>query len=339
LTSCSTLAISPTPPAVRKPPAIHTASLARYLLAHPIHRLVPADESEWDRFMEQIEPLSSYVPYMTGQGNHERDFPGSGNSIGAGDSGGECGVPTQARFHMPTCEQPNTSPCIGKRFQEGHQSATAPKQRTAHSAVVLGAADARRLGPVGSADDGWWSIEQGPVHMLTVNTEMSSSDGSRQLQFVAADLAAVNRSKTPWVVVLGHRQMYSGNSMGHQNAMGAMEPLFAKYKVDIAFWGHIHFAQRSCPMVAAKCVNQTDAAGYDAPIHAVIGNAGQSLTAFPPANETAAWSVYQGSEWGFSHMRAHNATHLTLDFYADAPLDGKAPIHHSVTLVRKFPRV
>ena len=38
-------------------------------------------------------------------------------------------------------------------------------------------------------------------------------------------------------------------------------------------------------------------------------------------------------------MTIHNATHLTLDYYADAPLDTKAPLHHTVTLVRKFPRV
>ena len=92
-------------------------------------------------------------------------------------------------------------------------------------------------------------------------------------------------------------------------------------------------------MIDAKCVTTKDAAGYDAPIHAVIGNAGQSLTSFPPANETAKWSVYQGKEWGFSHMLAHNATHLTLNYYADAPLGGVAPLHHSVTVVRKFPRV
>ena len=47
----------------------------------------------------------------------------------------------------------------------------------------------------------------------------------------------------------------------------------------------------------------------------------------------------QGKEWGFSHMTIHNATHLTLDYYADAPLDATAPLHHSVTLVRAFPRV
>ena len=38
--------------------------------------------------MEGIEVLASQAPYMTGQGNHERDFAGSGNSIGSGDSGG-----------------------------------------------------------------------------------------------------------------------------------------------------------------------------------------------------------------------------------------------------------
>ena len=34
-------------------------------------------------------------------------------------------------------------------------------------------------------------------------------------------------------------------------------------------------------MFRAKCVTTKDAAGYDAPIHAVVGNAGQSLTAVP----------------------------------------------------------
>lgn len=127
--------------------------------------------------------------------------------------------------------------------------------------------------------------------------------------------------------------------MAAQNAMGALEPLLVHHKVDLAFWGHIHYAQRSCPMVNATCVTKTDAAGYDAPIHAIIGNAGQSLSTFPPPSGRAKWSVYQAKEWGFSHMTIHNATHLTLDYYADAPLDATAPLHHSVTLVRAFPRV
>lgn len=239
--------------------------------------------------MEQIEPISGFVPYMTGQGNHERDFPGSGNVIGGRDSGGECGIPTQARFHMPTCDQPNTSPCIDAKFGSKLEAAGGDdlEKRSALSSTS-GITENRDA----SADDGWYSFEQGSVHFLNLNTEMSTRQGSRQYTFVENDLAAVNRSLTPWVFIFGHRQMYSGNSMSPQNSLGDLEDLMMKYKVDIAFWAHIHFAQQSCPMYKAKCVNSTDAAGYDAPVHVVIGNAGQSLTNFPPPQQRARWSVY-----------------------------------------------
>jgi hypothetical protein len=57
--------------------------------------------AKWERFMEQIEPLAARVPYMVGEGNHERVASGSGDAFGGGDSGGECGIPTRARFQMP----------------------------------------------------------------------------------------------------------------------------------------------------------------------------------------------------------------------------------------------
>ena len=31
----------------------------------------------WDNWMNMIEPLASRVPYMTAQGNHEKDAPGT----------------------------------------------------------------------------------------------------------------------------------------------------------------------------------------------------------------------------------------------------------------------
>ena len=39
---------------------------------------------------------------MTSIGNHERDFPNSGSVWNGTDSGGECGVPYEHRFKMPT---------------------------------------------------------------------------------------------------------------------------------------------------------------------------------------------------------------------------------------------
>jgi hypothetical protein len=44
---------------------------------------------QWDNFMHQMEPLVSAVPYMTTHGNHERDWPNSGDRFTtAYDSGG-----------------------------------------------------------------------------------------------------------------------------------------------------------------------------------------------------------------------------------------------------------
>lgn len=283
-------------------------------------------ESEWDRFMEAIEELASQAPYMTGQGNHERDYPGSGNSIGAGDSGGECGTPTQARFHMPTCVEPNTAPCVGATNRSGEP------------ALRLNKLPLKGPVPTSPADDGWYSFDQGSAHFLMMNTEKSSAVGSRQHTFMDADLAAVDRTVTPWVFVFGHRQMYSGNSMTPQNAMGDVEELLMTHKVDIAFWGHIHFAQASCAMFKAKCVTTKDAAGYDAPIHAVIGHAGQSLTKIPKPK--AAWSIWNDAHWGFSHLVIANATHLDLNYYRDAPLTTPlAPLAHTFAINRAYPRV
>lgn len=57
---------------------------------------------EWDYFLHLITPVASRVPYMTAIGNHERDFPDTGSLYGTPDSGGECGVPYETYFPMPS---------------------------------------------------------------------------------------------------------------------------------------------------------------------------------------------------------------------------------------------
>ncbi|KAL2898499.1 putative inactive purple acid phosphatase 27 [Bienertia sinuspersici] len=57
---------------------------------------------EWDYFLHLITPLASKVSYMTAIGNHERDYINSGSVYITPDSGGECGVPYESYFQMPT---------------------------------------------------------------------------------------------------------------------------------------------------------------------------------------------------------------------------------------------
>ncbi|KAK4372076.1 hypothetical protein RND71_007460 [Anisodus tanguticus] len=57
---------------------------------------------EWDYFLHLITPVASHVSYMTAIGNHERDYIGFGSVYVTPDSGGECGVPYETYFQMPT---------------------------------------------------------------------------------------------------------------------------------------------------------------------------------------------------------------------------------------------
>ena len=86
-----------------------------------------------------------------------------------------------------------------------------------------------------NADNSYYSFDQGPVHFVTLDTEISLDKHSDQVAFLEADFARVNRTVTPWLVTMGHRPMYS--CWGRDPDISAVEDLMMKYKVDLALWG------------------------------------------------------------------------------------------------------
>ena len=50
-----------------------------------------------------------------------------------------------------------------------------------------------------------YSVNVGNVHVIVFSTEHDFLTGSDQYNWMAADLEAVNRTLTPWVIVTGHR--------------------------------------------------------------------------------------------------------------------------------------
>jgi hypothetical protein len=72
--------------------------------------------------------------------------------------------------------------------------------------------------------------------------------GSDQYDFMEQTLAGIDRSVTPWVVLMGHRPMYyvddSNTAGGTIDAhFQAFESLLMKYKVDMVAWGHVHVSE------------------------------------------------------------------------------------------------
>ena len=68
--------------------------------------------------------------------------------------------------------------------------------------------------------------------------------------------ASVDRKKQPWLIFAANRVLgYSSSSQygtedSFEEPMGRehLQKLWQKYKVDIAFYGHVHSYERTCPI-------------------------------------------------------------------------------------------
>ena len=104
-----------------------------------------------------------------------------------------------------------------------------------------GVAATRFLPPPAPAttNEPWWSYDVGLIHFIGMSTEHNFTEGSPQWIFLDADLAAVDRSITPWVIFGGHRAMYinSNYKTGYSSdgevmrmLIDEVEPLLIKYE-------------------------------------------------------------------------------------------------------------
>lgn len=65
-----------------------------------------------------------------------------------------------------------------------------------------------------------------------------------QYQWLSKDLAEVDRCRTPWVIVMGHRPMYSSEVSTYQkNLRKAFEGLLIQNGVDLYISGYVKFQQ------------------------------------------------------------------------------------------------
>lgn len=181
-----------------------------------------------------------------------------------------------------------------------------------------------------------------------------------QYQWLAADLAAVDRSKTPWVgspfspritasltcfqvFAMSHRPMYSTGVSSYQAHMrAAFEDLFLANGVDAYFAGHIHWYERMWPLMkndtgvdTASIVNRNTY--YTNPgvsmTHITNGQAGniESHSVLGDKSLLSITNFLDDTHFGFGTLTVHNKSAVTWDFLHG---DGSG-VGDSLTLLKR----
>jgi acid phosphatase type 7 len=227
-----------------------------------------------------VSPLAATRPWMVGSGNHEIEQ----------SSPNELYTSFEARFKMPSdkpvylgaiTHNPEPFVCTPSIFQSEYDYGNS-----------------------------YFSFDMGTVHVINLNPYSVTNSTSTQMAWLVEDLNKVDRSVTPWLVVMMHDPWYNSNKAHHDewqtvSMKESMEEVLYTHGVNMVFSGHVHALERSYPTYK-DVVDSANGITYinigDA------GNAeGHANSYYTPSPE---WSAFRdGTQYGHGELTIHNSTH------------------------------
>lgn len=232
-----------------------------------------------DEFMNQIQPIAAYVPYMTCVGNHEGAYNFSHYRY---------------RFSMPNSEEnlyysftlgPVKFIAISTEvyyfLNYGFKQVVKQYEWLERELIESTKPEAREQHP--------WIVLFGHRPMYCSNNDDDDCTNS-------------------WALT----------RTGFFGAF-ALEPLMYKYGVDVVIWAHEHSYERLWPVYNFTVYNGSMEAPYvnpRAPVHIVTGSAGcrERVDFF---NNNNPWSAFRNSDYGYTVMHLLNKTHLRFQQKSD----------------------
>lgn len=227
---------------------------AHYWLKEEIQKFLPnttlaGGAAVYERILnelyDQMTVVTSEKPYMVGPGNHEANC----------DNGGTTDLSTNTSYTVSLCRPGQTN------FTGYINHFRMPSDLS------------------GGTGNVWYSFDHGMAHFIQLDTETDLGHGfiapdepggpeeensgpfnpimNAQTTWLTNDLAAVDRSKSLWVIVAGHRPWY----FSYANKSSAIctvckdvfEPIFLQYDIDLVLSGHVHAYQRNTPIYNYVC--------------------------------------------------------------------------------------
>ncbi|KAF0698960.1 Aste57867_10451 [Aphanomyces stellatus] len=245
---------------------------------------------QWDKYFYVIQDYATRLPYMVSVGNRTSIFRAlmcHGDAF-ASDEYDYMG----GGVHDPS--QPDTPngfhPSWGNYGTDSLGECAVPMFH-------------RFTGPANGHGLFWYSFDYAMVHVIQLSSEHDFLPGSAQYKWLEADLARLNRTAHPWVVVTAHRMMYTTQLDEVEDYMvsvhfrDAVEPLLTRHRVNLVLVGHQHSYERSCPVFKGRCVDQGT-------VHIVAGSAGAELERSGFSSALGNWSVAHVNAWGYLRLEA-----------------------------------
>jgi hypothetical protein len=211
---------------------------------------------------------------MVSIGNHEYDYTSGGEHDPSGGAG-----PSGAGFH----------PSWGNFGADSGGECSVPMHHRWHA-------------PATGNSIYWYSFNYAGIHVVQMSTEHNWTRGSEQYEWLKQDLESVNRSITPWVILTGHRMMYTTQIIDKECSVNLvashlrseLEELMYENRVNLMLVGHQHAYERSCPVYKGACVDDGKAT-----VHVLAGSAGFEIDSTEFSRSCGNWSLSHVNEYGY----------------------------------------
>ncbi|TMW90089.1 hypothetical protein EJD97_016221 [Solanum chilense] len=163
----------------------------------------------------------------------------------------------------------------------------------------------------------WYSIKRASTYIIVLSSYSAYGKYTPQYSWLEQEFAKVNRTETPWLIVLLHSPWYNSNNyhyMEGESMRVMFESWFVQNKVDMVFAGHVHSYERS-ERVSNVMYNITNGQSTpiedpSAPIYITIGDGGNiegianNFTEPQPS-----YSAYREASFGHAVLEIKNRTH------------------------------
>ncbi|KAG7637620.1 Fe(3+)-Zn(2+) purple acid phosphatase 12 [Arabidopsis thaliana] len=194
----------------------------------------------------------------------------------------------------------------------------------------------------GSISPLWYSIKRASAYIIVMSCYSSYGIYTPQYKWLEKELQGVNRTETPWLIVLVHSPFYSSyvhHYMEGETLRVMYEQWFVKYKVDVVFAGHVHAYERSerVSNIAYNIVNGLcePISDESAPIYITIGDGGNSEGLLTDMMQPQPkYSAFREASFGHGLLEIKNRTHAYFSWNRNQ--DGNAVAADSVWLLNRF---